>query len=249
VAFGVRHSLIAATLLAGVGGQQPIQSGFGAGAYRPGDGITDPVLIHEVRPDYPGAAMARKLAGSVFVEAIVKADGTIGEVRVDKSLDSQYGVDAAALAAVRKWRFEPAKLNTVPVAIVISAEVEFVLHSYESGGPTEAEREAEFLKSAGAHRASDDGVVAPVVVRPVPVRHTPAAQVAKIQGVVEIDVVVLPNGTVGPARVRKSLDTVHGLDDEALDIAKRYLFKPDSGTVKGVPAPVVVTLTFEFKLR
>lgn len=228
--------------------QQPIPFGFGAGAYRPGDGITDPVLIHDVRPDYPSAAMLRNLTGSVVVEAVVKADGTVGDVRIEKSLDAQFGLDAAALAAVRKWRFEPAKLKGAPVAILICAEVAFVLHKHESG-PTEAEREAEFVKQAGAHRASEDGVIAPVVARPVPVQHTPAARAAGIEGIVEIDVVVLPNGTVGPARVRKSLDAVHGLDDEALDIAKRYLFKPNSGTFRGAPARVVVTLPFEFRLR
>jgi TonB family protein len=131
-------------------------------------------------------------------------------------------------------------LNGLPVACVVTVLQEFRQH----GG---ANNLAEFVK--GAHGASDKDVVAPSVVRAVPVQYTPAARAAGIEGVVEVYVVVTPKGTVDRARVKKSLDKVHGLDDEAVDIAKRYLFKPDSGTFKGVPAPVVVTLTFDFKLR
>ena len=77
--------------------QQPIPAGFGAGAYRAGEGLTDPVLIREVRPEYPSQARRAGITGAVEVEAVVKVDGTVGDVRIAKSLDAARGLDEAAL--------------------------------------------------------------------------------------------------------------------------------------------------------
>jgi TonB family protein len=51
---------------------------------------------------------------------------------------------------------------------------------------------------------------------------------------------------VNRARIMKSLDTVYGLDDEALTAALRWRFKP--GTTDGKPVPVLVTITMEFRI-
>jgi outer membrane biosynthesis protein TonB len=52
---------------------------------------------------------------------------------------------------------------------------------------------------------------------------------------------------VGQVRVVKSLDKVHGLDDEAVEAARLYLFEP--GTRAGKPIPVVIWLSMTFTLR
>ena len=90
------------------------------------------------------------------------------------------------------------------------------------------------------------GISAPVVLRSVQPKYTADALRAKIQGTVGIDAVVLPNGTVGDARVVRSLDRVFGLDDEAVVAAKQWLFKP--AIRNGEPVAVLVTIELAFRL-
>ena len=70
---------------------------------------------------------------------------------------------------------------------------------------------------------------------------------AKIVGTVEVDAVVLPDGTVGQVRVVKSLDKPTGLDDQALGAAREWLFTP--GTLDGKPVSMRVDIVLTFSLR
>ena len=69
--------------------------------------------------------MRAKIQGVVHVEAIVRADGTVGATRVVKSLDTQFGLDESALSAARSWLFKPGTDrggNPVPVRVTIILE-------------------------------------------------------------------------------------------------------------------------------
>jgi len=57
---------------------------------------------------------------------IVGPDGRTHEVRVQRSLG--MGLDEKAIAAVRIWRFEPARKNGQPVAVQVNVEVNFQLY-------------------------------------------------------------------------------------------------------------------------
>lgn len=104
-------------------------TGFGGGIARPGAGITNPVLIRRVRPNYTSEAMRAKITGMVVLEAVVEKDGTVGDVRVMRSLDTVYGLDQEAIKAARQWVFRPATdRNGNPVPIVVALEIEFALH-------------------------------------------------------------------------------------------------------------------------
>jgi TonB family protein len=98
----------------------------------------------------------------------------------------------------------------------------------------------------GAFR-SGQNVKLPTLVKEVKPSYTSAAMNAKIQGAAMVECVVLTDGTVGEARIVRSLDNRYGLDAEALKAAKRWLFKP--GTKDGVPVPVVITIELTFTLR
>jgi protein TonB len=69
---------------------------------------------------------------------------------------------------------------------------------------------------------------------------------AKLTGEVWLEVVVLADGTVGSARVVRSLDRRYGLDQEALRTAKLWRFSP--ATLDGKPIDVIVTLVLEFRI-
>jgi len=76
-----------------------------------------PTVIKQVRPIFPEIAKQNNVQGTVIVEAWVKLDGTVGNVRVIKSVQSiPGGLDEAAVNAVWKWIFEPAKSGGRPVA-------------------------------------------------------------------------------------------------------------------------------------
>jgi protein TonB len=102
--------------------------GFGGGAYAPGSGVSDPIVIREVRPNYTSEAMRAKIQGTVELEAVVEPNGTITQVRVIKSLDKQFGLDIEAMNAARKWVFRPGTLQGKPVPVIITLILEFRLH-------------------------------------------------------------------------------------------------------------------------
>jgi periplasmic protein TonB len=91
---------------------------------RLGPGIEPPVKIKDVKPIYPQEALASRLRGTVVIEATIGIDGKVHDARVVRSI---AGLDQAALDAVRQWVFEPARLNGVPVAVIMSVPVAFAI--------------------------------------------------------------------------------------------------------------------------
>lgn len=102
--------------------------GFGGGAYAPGNGVTSPSVLKEVKPTYTSEAMRAKIQGDVDLEVIVGENGVVTDVRVTKSLDRVYGLDQAAIAAARQWLFRPGQRNGVPVATRVTLQLSFRLH-------------------------------------------------------------------------------------------------------------------------
>jgi periplasmic protein TonB len=88
-------------------------------------GLIHPVVRREVKPKYTKNAMKAKIDGVVQLECIVKADGTVGEVRVTQSLDKLLGLDNEAIKALKKWTFTPGRKNDVAVPVVVEVETAF----------------------------------------------------------------------------------------------------------------------------
>ena len=90
-----------------------------------------------------------------------------------------------------------------------------------------------------------DQVTAPkplVVLKP---HYTPAAMLKRLSGDVELEVDVLPDGTVSTVALVKSLDPE--LDKEAADAAKKMKFTP--GTKNGTPVTVRTRVTLTYSMR
>jgi TonB family protein len=94
---------------------------------------------------------------------------------------------------------------------------------------------------------SKDGVTMPVPTRQIKPGYTPAAMQQHIEGNVLMSVVVLADGKVGDVTVTESLDKEYGLDTQAVEAAKQWLFKP--GTKDGKPVAVRVDLQMTFRLK
>lgn len=101
--------------------------GTGGGAYKPGAGITLPGVLREVKPQYTADAMRAKVQGSVWLECIVMPDGSVGDVRVTRSLDPIFGLDQEAIKAAKQWRFSPGMRQGEPVPVIITIELTFTL--------------------------------------------------------------------------------------------------------------------------
>jgi len=99
----------------------------------------------------------------------------------------------------------------------------------------------------GGPMREGSGAVAPTLIRGVDPKYTTEAMRAKIQGIVKLEVVVGPDGTVRDVRVIQSLDRATGLDDEAMKTARQWRFRP--ATYQGQPVAFVVIIEMTFTLR
>ena len=90
-------------------------------------GIVMPRVLYSVPPGYTPKAMRERIAGTVELEVVVLPDGTVGEVRITRSLDSVFGLDDQAIKAARRWRFEPGTRFGQPVAVLVNLELFFNL--------------------------------------------------------------------------------------------------------------------------
>jgi protein TonB len=93
----------------------------------PSPDMTLPVLMNSVRPQYTQDALASQIEGNVLLSCVVRADGTVGEVRVVRSLDSVHGLDAQAVQTVRQWTFKPGRKAGKPVAVRVPVDIKFTL--------------------------------------------------------------------------------------------------------------------------
>ena len=88
-------------------------------------GVTAPVVIHRVEPDYPDEARKARFQGSVMVYVEVDEQGRVRGIRVEKP--AGLGLDEKAIEAVKQWRFRPATRDGRPVAVPARIDVSFHL--------------------------------------------------------------------------------------------------------------------------
>ena len=94
------------------------------GVMRVGGKVKAPVLTHRVEPDWLSIPEAkRKHHGPIIVQAIVSTAGAVVEPRVVS--DPQPVLDPVVLAALRQWRYEPARKDGEAVAVFLVITVMF----------------------------------------------------------------------------------------------------------------------------
>jgi TonB family protein len=93
------------------------------------EGVSRPVAIKSFDPQcICVAAMKANLEGLIRIEATVQPDGTVGDVKLVKSVDSKYGLNEAAVAAARQWVFKPGTKDGKAVAVRVFIEFAFAYH-------------------------------------------------------------------------------------------------------------------------
>lgn len=89
------------------------------------------------KPNYPKAARKRKMEGLVLVAVAVSTDGLPSEIEVEQGSGFDM-LDQAAIAAVKGWRFTPARKGDKPVASRVQVPIVFKLATSRSEAPNPA---------------------------------------------------------------------------------------------------------------
>jgi TonB family protein len=100
--------------------------GIGGGIYRPGSGVVPPRVVREVKPTYTHRALLEKIQGTVLLEVVVTDTGRTTGIRVIRSLDPD-GLDREAVLAASQWEFEPGRLGSKPVSVVVTIALDFAI--------------------------------------------------------------------------------------------------------------------------
>lgn len=80
------------------------------------------------KPKYPGIATSRGWEGTVRLLVRVSVEGNCEEVTVQRSSGHDV-LDEAAIEAVEKWKFIPAKRGDTPIASSVIVPINFVLNN------------------------------------------------------------------------------------------------------------------------
>jgi len=87
--------------------------------------ILAPSPLRKVDPVYDLSAVDDRIEGKVQLTAVIHTDGYVYGINVLKGVDAR--LDNSAIAALRKWEFEPARRDGVPVDVDVVIEIPFRL--------------------------------------------------------------------------------------------------------------------------
>jgi TonB family protein len=183
----------------------------GGGVYRVGGGVTAPVLLHKVEPEYSEEARRARYEGTVLLYVEVDPDGNAINIRVQRALG--LGLDEKAIEAVRQWKFRPGAKDGRPVNVAANIEVNFRLLSR--------------WQIARQEFPADNGVVKPVLAA-----HAfppECKQDVSLTAALDID----SNGAVTAVRILRTTDS--SLNEAAIDSLRVWRFTPAKW--QGTPQP------------
>jgi len=86
-----------------------------------------PVPVRTVAPEYPVELRRDGVSGIVMVRCTIDEQGNVIDPTIEKSSNEAF--DKPAVAALKKWKFKPAKQDGTPIAIKVSIPIKFVFES------------------------------------------------------------------------------------------------------------------------
>jgi len=86
--------------------------------------VREPRKIKDVAPEYPNIGRTAKMQGVVILECQISPQGRVEGVKVLRSVPT---LDEPAIAAVRQWIYTPTLIDGVPVSVVLTVTVNFML--------------------------------------------------------------------------------------------------------------------------
>jgi len=164
--------------------------------------VTPPAVSTRVEAEYPPAAAAERRGGSVILTVVVDATGAVTDVQVAESAGAD--LDAAALAAVKQWKFTPASRAGQPIAAKIRVPITFVAPAKPPPAPGPAPAPTQLAPAPATPAPGAEGAPPPQAVagptevtvagrRPPPSRGAPEIDFEAR----ELRVVPKPEGAAG----------------------------------------------------
>lgn len=190
---------------------------------RVGGQVQEAKLVHYVAPEYPIAARSAHIAGRVLLDVRIDRFGTVSDVKVNSGHEL---LAAAAVDAVRQWRYEPTLLNGQPVDVTTAVEAVFQLD--DLGRPV--------LPVPGRIHASK------LINRVDPV-YPPLAKQARIQSTVRLEAQIATDGAVKMMRVISGHPL---LVQAALDAVRQWRYEPAMLNGERVEVATTIDVTFAF---
>jgi protein TonB len=87
---------------------------------------TQPILIREVKPDYPKFALEKGIFGEVWVKILIDKTGAVREALIARDSGSKEGFEESALEAAKKTVWKPAmSADGKPLAVWVTYKVSF----------------------------------------------------------------------------------------------------------------------------
>jgi protein TonB len=87
-------------------------------------GVTQGLLVRQVKPQYPAMARETRVEGDVVLAAVIGKDGTVSDLKV---VSGPAILVSSAMQAVRQWRYKPYLLNGQPVEVETQIKLQFRL--------------------------------------------------------------------------------------------------------------------------
>ena len=87
-----------------------------------GGQIQMPKVISSPPPAFPDLARSQGVQGTVVMDALIDATGTVAAVKV---ISGPLTLRQAAMDALRRWKYQPARLNGQPTSVHINVNINF----------------------------------------------------------------------------------------------------------------------------
>ena len=91
---------------------------------RVSQGVSQGLLIRQVKPTYPPLARSARIQGTVVLQALISKDGSIENLHL---VSGHPMLAPAAIEAVKQWKYKPYFLNGEPVEVETTINVNFTL--------------------------------------------------------------------------------------------------------------------------
>lgn len=180
---------------------------------------------------YPEEAKNAGIEGRVILNCFIQTDGSVDSVTVLKS-SGREDLDQAAVEAVRKSTWEPAKANGRPVAVWVGIPVIFSLSRPQENvasytGPFK-------MPSPVLEKSRLDDITSRV-----------QREKGELEGTVTIKLIISEIGEVVDAQVDASTRAHPLLQKAALKLARDYRWKPAYAGSRAVTSQVLWTVSFD----
>jgi TonB family protein len=204
-----------------------------------------PVVV--VRPNFPKKGRKKK-NGMVQLRATVTVEGDLKNLAV---MSGDHDLAEASLVALRQWRYEPSRINGVPVetphdiTIIFPRDTDAVYlgaDDLSAGVQLEPSQEIKNELMNGEIVHVFKGTTPPQAIYAPDPAYSETARQSKYQGVCVLSAIVGTDGNVRESWVTRPVG--EGLDEQALATIRRWRFKPAIRNTEPVTALVTIEVAF-----